>query len=103
MTNTYHAAYWSDLSYSSSEDDESRYNKCNNILHIGSQTNLTFTLLCSLPIQWSDCDVDILVIQIPKEINDLTTIPFNRKLAKIDKILLPWKGKYLYLWKNHPG
>ena len=27
--------------------------------------------------------------------NDLTPIIFYRKLAKIDKILLPWKGKYL--------
>ena len=39
--------------------------------------------------------MDILGILIPKERNDLTTIHFNRKLAKIDKILLPWKGKYL--------
>jgi hypothetical protein len=29
------------------------------------------------------------------EINYLTPISFNRKLAKIAKILLPWKGKYL--------
>ena len=42
-----------------------------------------------------DGDVDILGIQIPKERNDLTPIHFYRKLAKIDKILLPWKGKYL--------
>ena len=34
-------------------------------------------------------------MQIPKERNDLTPIHFYRKLAKIDKILLPWKGKYL--------
>lgn len=34
-------------------------------------------------------------IQIPKERNNLTPIHFYRKLAKIDKILLPWKEKYL--------
>ena len=70
------------------------YDKCT-ILRIGSLKNTIFTLPCSLPIKWSDGDVDILGIHIPKEINDLTSIHFNRKLAKIDKILLPWKGKYL--------
>ena len=70
------------------------YDKCT-ILRIGSQKNAHFTLPCSLPIKWSDGDVDILGIQIPKERNDLTPINVCRKLAKIDKILLPWKGKYL--------
>ena len=69
------------------------------ILRIGSQKNANFTLQCSLLIKWSDRDVDILGIQIPKERNHLTPIHFYRKFAKIDKILLPWKGKYL--WKNH--
>ena len=46
-------------------------------------------------MKWSDGYVDILGIQIPKERNDLTPINVYRKLAKIDKILLPWKGKYL--------
>jgi hypothetical protein len=35
-----------------------------------------------LIIKWSDGDVDILCIHIPKERNDLTTINVNRKLAK---------------------
>ena len=39
--------------------------------------------------------MDILTIQIPKERNDLPPINVDRKLAKIDKILLKWKGKYL--------
>ena len=38
-------------------------------LHIGSQKKSHFTLLCSLPIKWSDGDVDLLGIQIPKEWN----------------------------------
>jgi hypothetical protein len=48
------------------------YDKCT-ILHIGSLKN---TLPCSLPIKWSDGDVDILGIKIPKERNDLTPIHF---------------------------
>ena len=69
-------------------------------LHIGSQKNSTFTLPCSLPIKWSDGDVDILGIQILKERNYLTPINVYRKLAKIDKILLPWKGKYLSIYRK---
>ena len=52
------------------------------ILRIGSLKNTHFTLSCSLPIKWSDGDVDMLGIQIPKERNDLTPIKFYRKLAK---------------------
>ena len=43
------------------------YDKCT-ILNTGSINN-TFTLLCSWPITWSDGDVDILGIHIPKERN----------------------------------
>ena len=50
---------------------------------------------CSLPIKWSDGEVDKFGIHIPQEINEHTTIHFNIKLEKIDKILLPWKGFYL--------
>ena len=50
-------------------------------------------------IKWSDGDVDILGTQIPQERNDLTPINLYRKLAKIDMILLPWKGKYLSICK----
>jgi hypothetical protein len=39
-------------------------------------------------------------IHIPEERNDLTPIHFNRKLEKIYKILLPWKGKYLSVEKS---
>ena len=46
---------------------QSNYDECT-ILRIGSQKNITFTLPCSLPIKWSDGDVDILSIQYP-EIN----------------------------------
>ena len=55
---------------------------------------------CSLPSKWSDGDVDILGIQIPKERNDLTPIHFYyRKLAKIDTME---RKISVYLWKNHP-
>nr|QCF47503.1 putative tyrosine kinase [Erythrocytic necrosis virus] len=59
-----------------------------------------FTLPCSLPIQWADSEVDIphYGIHISKNINELTTIHFNRKLAKIEKILQQWRDKY---FKNH--
>ena len=63
--------------------------------HTGSLKNAHFTLPCSLPIKSSDGNVDILGIQIQKERNDLTPIHFYRKLPKIDKFLLPWKGKYM--------
>ena len=48
-----------------------------------------FTPPCSLPIKWPDVEVDILDIHISKNNNELITINFNRKLAKIDKILQP--------------
>ena len=57
--------------------------------------NITSTLPCSLPIKWADGEVDILVINITKYINDLSTMNFNRKLVKLDKILQPWRGKNL--------
>lgn len=60
-----------------------------------------FTLPCSLPIKWPDGEVDILDIHILKDINSFTTIKFNWKLAKIDKILQPWRGIPVYLWTNH--
>ena len=50
---------------------------------------------CSLPIKWADGAVDILGIHISKNINQLITINFNRKFAKTDKILQPWRGKHL--------
>jgi hypothetical protein len=62
---------------------------------IGSKKSTTFALPCSLPIKWCG-EVDIFGIHIPKERNDLTTIHFNRKLAKLDKILQPWKGQHMY-------
>ena len=62
------------------------YDKCT-VLSIGSLTNATFTLPWSLTIKWSDRVVDILCIYILKERNIFTQIHFNRKLAKIDKIL----------------
>ena len=54
---------------------------------MGLLKNTTFTFPCSLPIKWSDSEVDILGIHIPKEY--LTTIQFN---IKLDQILLPWKS-----------
>jgi hypothetical protein len=51
--------------------------------------NTTFTLPCSLPIKWADGEVEILGIHITKHINKLSTMNFNRKLVKIDKILQP--------------
>jgi hypothetical protein len=77
------------------------YDRCT-MLRIGSQKNTTVTLSCSLPIKWSDGEVNILGIHILKERSDLTTIPFNRTLAKIDKILLQWKGKYLSICGKIP-
>ena len=52
------------------------------ILRIGLLRIANFTLPCSLPMKWSDGDVDIIGIQIPKERNYLTPIHFYRKLAK---------------------
>jgi hypothetical protein len=68
------------------------YDKCT-ILRIGSLKNTTFTLSCSLHIKRADGEVDILGIHITKDINKLSTMNFNRKLVKIDKILQPWRGK----------
>ena len=59
--------------------------------------NNTFTLPCSLPIKWADGEVDILGIHITKYINKLSSLNFNRK-HKIDKILQPWRGKYLFIY-----
>jgi hypothetical protein len=48
------------------------YDKCT-ILHIRSLKNKkTFTLPCSLPIEWADGEVHILVIHITKYINKLS-------------------------------
>jgi hypothetical protein len=78
------------------------YVKCT-ILSIGSLKNITFTLLCSLSIKWADGEVDILGIHITKYINKLSTMNLIRKLVKIDKILQPWRGKYLSIYgRNCP-
>ena len=72
------------------------------MLRIASLKNTVFTLPCSLPIKWADGEVDILDIHISKNTNELTTINFNRKLAKIDKILQPWRGKYFCIYGKIP-
>ena len=70
------------------------YTKKCTILHIGSLKNTTFTLPCSLPIKWDDGEVDLYKAYI----NKLSTMNFNRNLVKIDKILQPWRGKYLSMY-----
>jgi hypothetical protein len=69
------------------------YDECT-ILRLGYFKNSTFTLPCSLPITWPDGEVDIRGIQIRRYIHELSTMHFNRKLVKIDKILQPRRGKY---------
>ena len=68
------------------------------ILYFESLKNTTLTLPCSLPIKWADGEVDILGIHITKDITKLSTMNFNRQLVKIDKILQPWRGKYLSIY-----
>lgn len=47
---------------------------------------------------WTDGPVNVLGVVIPeKQKIDICTINFNNKVAKIDKILQPWRGKALTL------
>jgi hypothetical protein len=77
------------------------YDKCTQ-LRIGSLKKTTFTLPCSLPIKWADGEVDILGYSYHKYINKLSTLNFNRKLVKINKILQPWRGTYLSIYGKIP-
>jgi len=72
------------------------FDKCM-IIRIGSLTDSNFFLPSSLPLLWTDGPVDILGIHIPKKLSDIVNINFDRKERKIDKILNPWKGKFLSL------
>jgi hypothetical protein len=55
------------------------------ILCIGSLKNLTFTLPCSLPMKWSDDEMDIHGIHIPTEIKELPYSAYlNRCTVKME-------------------
>ena len=73
------------------------YDKCT-ILRLGSLKNTDLSLSCKLPIKWTDGPVNVLGIQIPENMNELSTINFDNKLSKVEKFLQPWKGKHLTIY-----
>lgn len=73
------------------------YEKCT-FLRIGYLKCSNFQLPCSVPIKWTDGPISVLGVHIPKNIKHLANENYENRLEKIDKILLPWKGKALSLY-----
>ncbi|XP_078590159.1 uncharacterized protein LOC144870234 [Branchiostoma floridae x Branchiostoma japonicum] len=76
------------------------FDKCT-ILRIGSLKNTTFSLPCDLPIKWTNGPVQLLGIMLGLGTTGYTEKldqNYWTKLAKIDKILLPWRGHSLTLF-----
>ena len=70
------------------------YDKCT-VLKIGALKGTPFSIQCDLPIKWSDGPVNILGVNIPVNLSEITTVNFTNKLSKVEKILQPWRGKVL--------
>lgn len=61
------------------------------ILRVDTLKGTIFRLPCNFPITRTNRPVKVLGIMIPEKLEDLCTINFNNKMAKIDKILQPWR------------
>ena len=73
------------------------YEKCT-ILKIGAIKYSNMKLHCSDQVKWSNGPVNMLGITIPENMAELTKVNFNKKIIKMDKILMPWYGKSLSLY-----
>ena len=73
------------------------YEKCT-ILKIGAIKYSNMKLHCSDQVKWSNGPVNMLGITIPENMAELTKVNFNKKIIKMDKIVMPWYGKLLSLY-----
>lgn len=70
------------------------YEKCH-IMRLGTLKHTKYTLPCQIPVKWKDGAIDVLGIHIPDNIKITSTVNFNIKLKRLNKILQSWQGNKL--------
>ena len=70
------------------------FEKCA-ILRLGIIAGTNFALNCPVPVKWTNSDIQVLGIHINGDIKSIVDLNYERKLKKVESILLPWRGTHL--------